>query len=587
MSKTDDIATGELSKDEQIALLRSMLESAQRGYEAEIASLRSSYEARLEHKSKTHKAEIAALSEKLEILIEQIHRANAARFGAKSEKIMPEQMSLFNDMEAVFERGGREPLLGSGPKPKKPRRKARRIDTANMPTTVIEHTLADEEATCDECGTQMKDIRVQVRRIVKLIPAHFEVEEHRMHVYVCPTCSSDNAAGKENATAFKQAKMPALPLEKSWAHPSLIASVINSKYVNAMPLHRIQRDLKSIDPNMEISRQCMAGWVIKCYERWLHLIYGRLKRRLLQEDLIHFDETTTLVLKEPGRDPSRKSYMWVMASAEGSVPIHIFNYRDTRAKSVPQSLLEGWTGTIMSDCYAAYFSLENVDNLACLVHIRREFIAVIKGIPPASLAGVKSYAQDAVQMIGRMFDVDREFKDMTPDERKDARDKHLRPLFEEFRDWLYGHVDEVVPKTKLGKAFDNAIKHWPDVMRVLEDGRYPLTNNLAERVIRPFCIGRKNWEFSDTPNGAEASAGIYSIVSTARANGLAPRCYIEWLLTKMPNAEAFDEATLDRFMPWSNDVPAWVLADADVPRIAHDNPIIDVDPHLLDTEVSA
>lgn len=587
MNKTDDIAIEKLSKDEQIALLRSMLESAQRGYEAEIASLKSSYEARLEHESKAHRAEIAALSEKLEILIEQIHRANAARFGAKSEKVTPEQMSLFNDMEAAFRRGDHEPSLDSDPKPRKPRRKARRIDTANMPTTVIEHTLTDKEATCDACGTQMKDIRVQVRRVVKLIPAHFEVEEHRMHVYVCPTCSADNAAGKENATTFRQAKMPALPLEKSWAHPSLIASVINSKYVNAMPLYRIQQDLKSIDPNMEISRQCMAGWVIKCYERWLHPIYDRLKQRLLQEDLIHFDETTTLVLKEPNRDPGRKSYMWVMTSAEGSVPIHIFDYRDTRAKSVPRSLLKGWSGTIMSDCYAAYFSLDGVDNLACLVHIRREFIAVIKGISPGSLTGVKSYAQDAVQMIGRMFDVDREFKDMTPDERKEARSKHLRPLLEEFGSWLYEHVDEAVPKTKLGRAFNNAIKHWPDVMRVLDDGRYPLTNNLAERVIRPFCIGRKNWEFSDTPNGAKASAGIYSIVSTARANGLVPRCYIEWLLAELPNAEVLDEVALDRFMPWSSSIPDWVLADADAPRIAHDSPIIDADPHLLDPEASA
>ena len=584
MKKMKNIPSETLSKDEEIQRLRMLLENTQRSYESQIATLTSSFEARMQREKMEHVAQMDKLNQELEKLIEQIHRASATRFGSKSEKINPWQMSLFNDMEAAFEKGNHEPELESEQKPKKARRKPHHINTSSMPVVIIEHELTGEDAHCAECGHELKDIRTQIRRVVKLIPAHFEVEEHHMHVYMCPTCSKENAEGEEVATTFRQAKMPTLPLEKSWAHPSLIASVINSKYVNAMPLYRIQSDLKSIDHNMDVSRQCLAGWVIKSYQRWLALIYEKLKTELLKGNFLHFDETPILVLKEPDRTPKQKSYMWVMASPKGELPIHVFNYRASRAKSVPQALLEGWHGTIMTDCYAAYFSLENVSNLACLVHIRREFVKVVQGIKEEDLAKAKSYAQKAINMISAMFHVDGKFDDMEPDARKVARNEKLRPLFIEFRDWLYAHKNEVVPKSQLDKAFGNAIKHWPDVMRILEDGRFPLDNNLAERAIRPFCVGRKNWEFSDTPNGAEASAGIYSLVSTSRANGLVPRCYIEWLLTELPNAKDLSDAVLDKFMPWSSDVPAWVKASANAPRVTPDAPIVDVDPHLLDEE---
>lgn len=600
MKDGNDISSCTLTDKEKIDRLERLLaksdarlESVEQGYEATIKSMEASLQATLERERFAHEKEIEAqklthtrevetLKADLERLFEQIRIANAVRFGAKSERVMPNQLSLFNDMEAAYKAGGFEPELDVEPSPRR-RRAPRKIDTSNMVTVVIDHTLEGDEALCDECGAELKDIRTEVRRIVKLIPAHFEVEEHRRHVYVCPDCSTLNAEGDGVKAVFKRAEIPHMPLEKSWAHPSLIAGIINSKYVNAMPLYRIQADLKSIDPNMEVSRQCMAGWVITVYKRWLSLIHTRMKEKLLEQNLLHMDETTTLVLKEPNRLPSQKSYMWVVATSADDIPICVFEYRDTRAATVPKALLKNWRGTLMTDCYAAYFSLENVENLACLVHIRRGFLKVIEGVSKTNLEGVNSYAAQAINMINRMFSIDHKFSEMEPDERKEERAMRLRPVMETFQSWLYAHVDETVPKSKLNKAFKNAIKHWPDVMNVLKDGRFPLTNNRAEQLIRPFCVGRKNWLFSDTTNGAEASAAIYSIVATARANGCIPGRYIEWLLTIMPNTEDVSDASaLNALMPWSEYVPAWVKAKADASSIEPDDPIVDVDPCLLD-----
>lgn len=585
MGNKVDIAVDSLSKDEQIELLQSMLASAERGFAAEIESMKAAFAAQMAAEHAKFAFEKAQLTERLELLIEQIRIANARRFGASSERILPEQLALFNDMEAAWDGGLREPELERGASEKKARRAARRINTDNMPRTVIEHVLEGEGLVCQECGSEMTEMRVDVREVVKLVPAHFEVEEHRMHVYICSACSRKNTEGQEVPVSIARSEMPRLPLEKSWAHPSLIAGVINSKYVNAMPLYRIQADLKSIDPNMEVSRQCMAGWVIAVHERWLTLIHERIRVQILSGDLVHMDETTTLVLKEPGRLASSKSYMWVMASPKGAMPACSFEYDPSRSAKVCERLLSGWSGTLMTDCYAAYFSLSGIKNLACLVHIRREFLEVVKGLDPRKVAGINSLAADGANAINHMFSIDRKFADMTPEKRKAARETQLRPAMERFGAWLAEHVGEVVPKSKLGRAFGNAIEHWPHVMRVLDDGRFPLDNNLAERFIRPFVIGRVNWMFSDTQNGAHASAAIYSIVATARANGLIPGRYIEWLLTVMPNTEDVrNPEVLDSFMPWSAQVPDWVRAEPGTPRIAPDDPIVEADPYLLESE---
>lgn len=601
MKKREEISLDSLSKDDQIALLKQLLEQSQaqveslaRSYEAQISELQASIESciarALADQRAEHDGEMDTLKAQISSLFEKIRIMNQRAYGAKSEKVDPNKLSMFNETEANYDPDDLdEPIIEDTPtseaRQKKPRTKPRLIDLSKFEQEVIEHELHGDDCTCGQCGGRMVDYRVEERRVVKIVPARAIVEVHRIHHYLCKACNDRNAAGDEVAGSFKAAKMPHLPIKNSWAHPATIAAVINGKYVNSMPLYRIQADFKTIDSNLIVSRQCLSGWVITSYDRWLSCIHSRLKEKLLADnDLLMADETKIQVLKEPGRTPKQLSYAWLFAAPEcADNPIYLFEYHPSRAKSVPATFLKGWSGTLMTDCYAAYYSLDGVQNLSCLVHIRREFLEVVKGIKPECIKGLNSYAQTAVNKLTKMFSIDNEFNDMTTEKRYEARMKKLKPLIDDFEAWLGEHAAKPLPKSKLDKAFKNAIKHWPHVKNVLKDGRFPLENNRSEQAIRPFCVGRRNWLFSDTQAGATASAGIYSIITTARANGLVPMRYIEWLLTELPNAEGLpDPKVLDSFLPWSQKLPDNLYATSKTPKIAADDPIVDIDPHLLD-----
>lgn len=602
MKKREEISLDSLSKDDQIALLKQLLEQSQaqveslvKSYEAQISELQASIESciarELANQRAEHNSEIDALKAQISNLFEKIRIMNQRAYGAKSEKVDPNKLSMFNEAEANFDPDDLdEPLIEdepkSEPKQKKPRKKPRLIDLSAFEQEVFEHDLHGDACTCEQCGGQMTDYRVEERRILKIIPARAIVEVHRVHHYLCKTCNEKNAAGEDVSSSFKVAKMPNLPIKNSWAHPATIAAVINGKYVNSMPLYRIQADFKTIDSNLVVSRQCLSGWMIASYDRWLSRIHMRMKEKLLADnDLLMADETKIQVLKEPGRTPKQLSYAWLFAAPESADnPIFLFEYHPSRARSVPATFLKGWSGTLMTDCYAAYYKLEGVQNLSCLVHIRREFLEVIKDIKPERIKGLNAYAKTAVDKLTKMFAVDNEFNDMTAEERYKARMEKLKPLMDDFEVWLDKYACKPLPKSKLDKAFKNAIKHWPHVKNILKDGRFPLENNRSERSIRPFCVGRRNWLFSDTQAGATASAGIYSIITTARANGLVPMRYMEWLLTELPNTENLsDPEVLDTFLPWSHTLPTKLYASDKMPRIAADDPIVDVNPHLLDS----
>lgn len=590
-SKVDTLLEG-LSQDKQISLLKSMLASAYQDIATEKAAhqaTRVSYEETMAEELVRFQKEIKKLELKNIELLNRLHAEYKRKYGVRTEAAGQLLLPLFNEFEASFDECAQEPELvqqdtKDTSSKKKLRKKPRRIDTSNMTRTVIMHTLEGQKRICSCCGSELKHVREDVREVVIFVPAHYEVEEHHMEVCVCPTCSEHNALGEETPVEFRRAQMRKLPLEKSWADHSLIAYVLNAKYVNSMPLYRIQADLRSINPSMEITRQTMAGWVISVYRRWFSCIHDRIRKQILSGELIHMDETSVLVLKEPNRRPSSKSYMWVMAAPKSATPACSFEYAPSRGAEVPKRLLEGWDGTLMTDCYSTYFTLTDIKHLACLVHIRREFVQVIDGLDKEALKKSGSLAYEAVVRLARIFAVDNQFNDLSCDKRKERREIELRPLLESFGIWLQENVGKVAPNTKLSRAFNNAIEHWPHVMHVLDNGLFPLDNNLAERYIRPFTVGRKNWLFSDTQDGARASAAIYSIVSTARANGLIPGRYLDWLLDVMPNTDnVSDSDILEGLMPWSPTIPDYLKADASAPRIEPDEPIIDIEPDILDT----
>jgi transposase len=526
-------------------------------------------------------AERDAARAQIDRLVEMVKLANARQFGARSEKCHPCQLSLFNDVEAA---AAPEPRHAE---PRRARRPKRARDWSRYETVVVEHRLEGPDPECPACGTGMREMGYEVRRVFKVRPAQLYVEEHRSYKYVCPACSSANQGdGGGTPAVIVQAPAPAItPIEGSVASASLVAHIMDGKYRLAQPVYRIASDLND-EQGLGVGRNTMASWVVESWRRWLSLVYGLMRERLMAMDAMHCDETRIQVLKEPGREPKDLSWAWLFCSLRTEVPIYIFRYDPSRGARVPDAFIDpGWSGTVVCDGHSAYGALLRrrrgaIRRVSCLVHIRRHFLDAAKG------CGENAVSSAGVAMINRMFSVDGRLAGLPPEERAEARRRELRPLMDDFMAWLRDvAAPAAMPRESLRKAVVYALDQFPDLYNALDDGRLPLDNNRAERAIRPFAVGRKNWLFSDTPNGAEASCGIYSLVATARANGLSSRRYLEWLLDAMPNTPGLDDpAVLSSFLPWSPSVPEscrLTPAEASAPDPLG-IPLVDVDPHALD-----
>lgn len=453
---------------------------------------------------------------------------------------------------------------------------------------MVRRELPEGERRCPGCSGGLEEFNVEATCSLRMVPARLVAVRTERAVYRCPACCAANAAGAGSPAAIVRAPVPAAPIKGSFATASLIAHVLNGKYSNAMPLYRMEQELGCL--GAPISRQNMANWAMRSWELWLSRLRARMKELLLDGDIVHADETEVQVLREPGRAAKSKSRMWLFAARACGRPVFIYEYNPTRSGKVAEDFLRGWSGWLVTDGYRPYFTLENggkVANVACLVHVRRKFAEIVKaagGDARAEAAG--SVALAARRRIDAMFAADSRFDAMAGagdfEGRRRGRERDLRPMMEDFFDWAQARRMEASPRMALDRALKYAVDYWPYVMNALDDGRLELDNNLAERAIKPFVIGRKNFLFSDTPRGAEASAGIYSVVVTAKANGLNPRRYLEWLLDEMPNAEdPSDPAYLDSLMPWSEMLPEGMRLKPEAAAAAAkmaDDPIIDIDP---------
>jgi transposase len=394
-----------------------------------------------------------------------------------------------------------------------------------------------------------------VLKRLKWIPGHFEVEEHRRHVYGCAECNEDNARGTETPTVIVRADMPHAPIDKAMATASTIAFIICEKYAYSKPLYRIETTFAH--GGVALSRATMCNWVITVATRWFALIRERMRRLLLAQDVIHCDETWVQVLKEPGRAAQTKSYMWVFATPECTTrQIVLFEYHSTRAADVPKAFFKDWEGYVQCDGYDAYHNLgENITVAGCLAHVRRKYMDIAKSVGinklPASCA-----TATALRHLRKIFDTERTFAELTPDERKGARARKLAPLLDDFFAWAKDTASEAVGKTAIKDALQYTVNQETYIRNILKDGRLDLTNNSCERRIRPFAIARRNNLFSDTPRGADASAVLFSVVQSALANGLKPYEYLTWVLEGLPNAAPdADPGVIDDYLPWSAKIP--------------------------------
>jgi len=378
---------------------------------------------------------------------------------------------------------------------------------------------------------------------VKLIPAQVKLVQHARIVYGCRNCEKNGIE-----VPIKTAEAPKPVIEKGLASPSAIAYAMTMKFVEGVPLYRQEQHYARL--GIKLSRGVLSNWMLRGSE-WLELIYRRLRQKLLEQEILHADETTIQVLKEPGRAAESESFMWLYRTGCVGPPIVLFEYQPTRSGEHPKRFLEGFKGYLHVDGYAGYHEIPDVILAGCWGHVRRKFDEALKGLPASRRKTGGTKAQEALDQINRLFAIERELKGLSPEERLKARNLRSRPVVEEFRKWLGDVMAAILPKSLFGVAVKYALNQWEKLVRFLEDGRIEISNNRAERSIKPFVIGRKNWLFANTPKGAHASAIIYSIVETAKENLLDPYAYLTHLFEKLPNMDCNSIEALDQLLPWN------------------------------------
>jgi transposase len=376
-----------------------------------------------------------------------------------------------------------------------------------------------------------------------LIPAQVKIVQHAKMVYGCRNCEK---TGVE--VPIKTAVAPKPVIEKGLASPSAVAYVMDKKFVEGVPLYRQEQHYARL--GIELSRSVLSNWMLKGSE-WLELIYARLRQKLLEQGILHADETTIQVLKEVGRAAESESFMWLYRTGCIGPPIVLFEYQPTREGKHPRKFLTGFKGYLHVDGYPGYHDIPNVTLAGCWAHVRRKFDEALKGLSPKLRKTGGTKAREALEQINQLFSIEREVKSLSPEGRLKARDLRSRPIVEGFRRWLDEVKPSVLPKSLFGAAVKYSCNQWQKLIRFLEDGRIEISNNLAERSIKPFVIGRKNWLFANTPRGARASAVIYSIVETAKENKLNPYAYLNHLFEKLPNLDSVANEALDSLLPWN------------------------------------
>lgn len=478
---------------------------------------------------------------RIQILEEYVRLEKLRRYGPKSEKAAG-QGELFNEVETLAEVDLPEPtVLAEAPaQPAVSRtgtpRPGRKPLPAELPRVRILHELSAEQQTCP-CGCRLKVIGEEISEQLDIVPAQVRVLQHVRQKYACRAC----------AHGVQTAPLPPQPIPKSQASPGLLAHLMVAKYLDAQPLHRQEKALAR--SQVHLPRQTQATWMIRASQLFQPLL-NLMRDALLSGPYLHCDETRVQVLKEPDKAPESQSYMWVQVGGLPERRVILYDYRDTRSGRVPLELLADYQGYLMVDGYEGYGAVgrqDGVQLLACWAHARRKFVEAGKAQPKASKTTRR--ADQVIQQIARLYKIEREAQAFSPEVRYQFRQERSLPILADLRAWLDENRAQVLPSSKLGEAIAYLDKYWSRLVRYCEDGCLPIDNNPAENAIRPFVIGRKNWLFSASPKGAHASAAIYSLIETVRANGLEPYHYLRHVLKALPRVQSVED--YERLLPWS------------------------------------
>ena len=478
-------------------------------------------------------------------LYEQFVLLRQRHFGASTEQSAG-QAHLFDEAEVLAAASTPDQDQVSIPSPSdaaadagkksagKPARGKRAPLPSDLPRVDIVHEVPEDQRLCP-CGTPMVEIGEDVSEQLDIVPMQVRVLRHIRKRYGCP--------GSAHAPVV--AALPAQPLPRSNASPDLLAMLLTVKYADGLSLARFEYVLERA--GVAVPRQTLARWVIGA-AGVLQPLHNLIRDELFNASVIHMDETVVQVLKERDRPASSQSYMWVQTGGPPERPVVVFDYDPSRSGAVPVRLLEGYQGYLMTDGYDGYNALaktEGIEHLACLAHSRRRFVEATRVQPK----GKRGRADEAIELIGRLYGIEREYKAATDDERHLARQTRSVPILAELRAWLDATLPTVPPKTALGEALAYLHKYWSRLVRYTERGDLPIDNNRCENSIRPFAVGRRRWMFCDTPAGAHASAVIYSLIETARANGLEPYTWLRRVMRELPAAQSVE--AIEALLPWN------------------------------------
>lgn len=495
-----------------------------------------------------------ALTQERDNLKDEVALLRKKLFGSSSEKRTLDiqgQLNLFNEAEMEQDPAAAkaEELEASLPDKAGKKRKARTTDAERFKGIPVQKKyldLDDGERVCPVCNTALEEIGEEfVRRELVFIPAKLKVYEYYSKNYTCPECS------KRDLPVIKKGKDGKPHMLYGMASAGTVAWVMYQKFCNGLPYCRQEKDWKQY--GAAITRATMANWVIHNSEAFFLPMYEYFHRKLLERGFAMADETPLQVLHEPGRRAQTKSYMWLFRSGEdGGQPIILYKYSETRAGDNAVDFLHGFKGYLMCDGYSGYNKVPDAKRTACWAHIRRYLTdAIPKGKE-------LDYAQPSVQgimYINQLFHLEDVIKAKYTsfDAIKKARLEKEKPIVEGFLSWLDNQSP--VRGSRMDKAVTYIQNRRPYLATYLEDGRCSFSNNLSEKAIRPFTVGRKNWLFCDTPNGAQASAIVYTMVEMAKVNGVNVYHYLTYLLEKLPNDRMSDEE-LELLAPWNENVKA-------------------------------
>jgi transposase len=481
--------------------------------------------------------EIAQLREYIRLLKSQ-------RFGSSSERAHRDQLGLFNEAEAIVagEAEADETAPAVAVAAHSRAKRGRRPLPAWMPREEILHDLPEAERVCCHDGTPLVEIARETSEQLEFVPATARVLVHVRPKYGCPTCK----------TGVYIAPMPPQPIPKSLASPSLLAYVAVSKYADALPLYRQEQILARL--GIDLSRATLATWMVRAGQLVQPLV-NRMREEILESGFVQCDESRFQVLREPGKTAESLSYIWVQRGGSAAHPLLLYEYDPSRSAEVPKRLFEGFQGVLQTDGYEGYGAIgrePDIVHVGCWAHARRKFTDALKGQGPGRKKAAKrkakhSQAEAGLRFLQKLYAIERRVKDATPEERLRVRQAESLPVVAALREWIDGALGVVVPQSLTGKAVAYLDGQWPKLVRVFDYGFVPLDTNLVENAVRPFAVGRKNWLFAETVGGAEASANLYSVVETAKANGLEPWAYLQHVFTELPKARSFDD--VDALLP--------------------------------------